>query len=395
MLFATFGAVWTICILCIVFVAIYLYGSHQDSDEKSAYMWDTPRLWMLFALGVSTCYLGTARMASTLSTLLMRKLNQHPIPLLLPEQWLNLSAIFAVVALMIGLLNRNERVDPEFSAIGQDENSLLTDIRTLPRPVILPEDSTTYLESVELPAPVNALSEDHWPQTSAWQTLRGGLVPSFVATVGVMVLGIIGWLAFISAVEPSTSAAALRLGNPESEVSAVDAIVAQPADTTRTNLARSAFAASLPSAPSLDSSQAANVDQTLAPDSLVDATTVYTSAIPIALVAVADEPSGTESGNTESGSRGAIASPTATSAPTATPITISSPQPSIRVPNNYEVNARLSPDVNAAIVYVLPSGATAQIRELLPNGQWALVVLPDGRQAWVATWVVDVFNATS
>lgn len=414
MLFATFGAVWTICILCITFVSIYLYNLHRQSIEQqyseqphldeSTYAWDVRRLWMLYALGISVCYLGTARLASTLSILLLRKLNQSPVPLLFPEQWLNLSAIFAVIAMMIGLFNRGEHLEPGFPAIDQNENSLLTDIRSQPRPLILPEDSTTYLEPVKLPVAVNALDNQPVPEDDAWRILRGGLVPSLIAAMGVMVLGAIAWLTFIAATEifvsaeapaaaPQTNAPAIEASVSNGLVAAsdvVDAIALQPSERAELTLGRSMLTATsatkdavaADNAPSITDITAVGNDQT---SSLQQAeTVVYTSTIPISLVTTVDPP-------TEAPAAAELNSPDSVTVVSA-PATSAPQQPNILVPNSYRVNARLSPAVDSAVVYELPSGTTAQIEQMLPDGQWALVYLPDGRKAWVATWVVDVID---
>lgn len=414
MLFATFGAVWTICILCITFVSIYLYNLHRQSIEQqyseqphldeSTYAWDVRRLWMLYALGISVCYLGTARLASTLSILLLRKLNQSPVPLLFPEQWLNLSAIFAVIAMMIGLFNRGEHLEPGFPAIDQNENSLLTDIRSQPRPLILPEDSTTYLEPVKLPVAVNALDNQPVPEDDAWRILRGGLVPSLIAAMGVMVLGAIAWLTFIAATEifvsaeapaaaPQTNAPAIEASVSNGLVAAsdvVDAIALQPSERAELTLGRSMLTATsatkdavaADNAPLITDITAVGNDQTSSPQQAE--TVVYTSTIPISLVTTVDPP-------TEAPAAAELNSPDSVTVVSA-PATSAPQQPNILVPNSYRVNARLSPAVDSAVVYELPSGTTAQIEQMLPDGQWALVYLPDGRKAWVATWVVDVID---
>ena len=398
MVFAVVGAIWTISILCITFLSLHLYTLHREGGLKLTYAWDKYRLAMLYVLGIATFYFGTARLVSSLSNLILIQLSQRPVPLWYPERWFTLSAMCAVVAFMIGLLNRGEREEEMYLEANLDDQFILPEIRALPAPVIRPEDSTTFLKSVSQPlAPVNILDNEPVEWDSWWTTLQNNAVPAFLTTLGICVVTVIGWLVFsqsgiLERIDPSnptiTLADSSQTVTPEitqeqlnGVVNADRAILAQPTNDPLSNVARSAV-----SAPdlSIDVVEPAIVEPAIAEpteaESVIVPTAVYTTAIPIELVTTSD---------VESAIQPAVLQPEPQPA-VATLDTPTDNRPVAIVQGSFSVNARFSPSTESDIIKVLPSGTRMPIREWSPNREWLLVLLDDGRSAWVASWVVEV-----
>ena len=407
MLFAVVGAIWTISILCMTFVGLYFYTLHNSQGVSLNYVWDKYRLLMLYILGLAVFYLGTARLVSTLSALLMSRLNQGAVPLWYSDRWLTLAAICAVVAFMIGLLNRGERIEDLHLEADLDNQLILPEIRALPAPVIRPEDATTYLHSVTKPlAPINVLDNEPVVWDGFWTTFRHNAMPTFLTLLGICVLTITSWLVFnksdfLPGINPARPIITLAESSqpiiPEIDQALLDIVVdanlvntdfviaAKPTENSPLPLARSSIAAIGAGGDMLESaivSAAPIVVEPTASESLSGLTAVYTSAIPITLVTELSVEATAEAVETVSVKTVPVAKPV-----NRIPIAV--------VQGSFSVNARFSPSTESAIIKVLPSGTTVPIREWSPNREWLLVTLDDGRSAWVAARVVEIATIIS
>lgn len=394
MLYVAIGSLWVVSIICMLFLAAYIYQltRRQLDAGNNSYFWTVLRILIVFCLGLSIFYFGVASRVESLPRLVAYGLEIRQIPLWPAQAWVSLSLAFGICAILFALTDtiKNDLNPRQGFRLQWRSFSVPLFSFMLPYGLKFSQARANTPDLDNGPSRYFSQRDQFWALANVMVGLFTGCFlfvglqtvsqVNFVQALGIQ-RDLSASMAFSERVRPTPTPVGesfdgvLGGNNNSDNGDGSDNAVAA------VGLAQAPLEVATPSveqtSPQIDDVSSGTTEVNSNPPSSGESSDPQTNT-----TAASESVNGAAAVVTDVGTAdSATAGTSAESAQTEAIVVISEP---------LGVNARSGPGTTFGVITILQNGTRHVLLERSNDGQWLNVQLPDTGNGWVASWVVDV-----
>lgn len=398
MLYVAIGSLWVVSIICMLFLAAYIYQltRRQLDNSNNSYFWTVLRTVIVFCLGLSIFYFGVANRVESLPKLVAYRLQVRQIPLWSAEAWVSLSLAFSLCGMLFALTDTLRHKSRSPSAV----RLKVRDFKVPLLPFRLPYGVSLAHKQSE-PLEAENSSKRYFSQADQFWALANVLVGLFTGCFLFVGLQAVSQINFVQALgingefSPRTAFNQRLRPTPTSNISSNPISILQERTSNDENAANSGNAA--------EADGVAQAPLEVATRSVQQDGQPVIQEAAEQLAATTRQPSSAPSSNLQSETTPASAADAGTEdnaqpetavadipQPPNDGLNAAPPETVVFINEPLGVNARTGPGVTFGVITILQNGTQHTLLQRSSDGQWLNIVLPGATDGWVASWVVDV-----